>query len=339
MAVDPDQLVHGLRPALHVDQEEHQQMPYVREHRVVGAGRVHREHRALDRLRHHLAAVEALHEVDLRQVLVHREQRQRGEQGALRGAGGGGRRERLRVLARAVPPLAVEVQRRDVRAHVRRGPVDDLRPELVELLRGVAEAPGHRQLHDVRDGVARRQQGRPAADRTGLLKDDPEVVAPRRRGPPRLLHQELRVHRRPARVLRGLRAPGPQPRAADAGPLRQLQRGRAGERLHPLPAQLALLRRTGQQLGRGLPLLGALDHVEHVEQVLVGAGHPDVQLLLTGEAVRVRVGGVRRTGGDLADTAPAPHDPRTDDGGEQAHREQEPQNLHGPIVPGPASGR
>ena len=68
---------------------------------------------------------------------------------------------------------------------------------------------------------------------------------------PRLLHQELRVHRRAARVLR---APRPARPAATTPPcarlLRQLQRGRAREGLHPLPAQLALLRRAGEQLGR-----------------------------------------------------------------------------------------
>lgn len=142
------------------------------------------------------------------------------------------------------------------------------------------------------------------------------------------------MHGRGARVLRRLRPPLAQPRPAHARPLHQLQRGGPGERLHPLPPHLALLRRPGQQLGRRPPLLGVLDDIEHVEEILVGARHPDVQLLLTHEAVVVRVGGVGGARRHQTDTtATAPHI-GADDRGEQAQREQEPQNLHAPIVTG-----
>ncbi|MEE1738347.1 helicase-related protein, partial [Streptomyces sp. BE147] len=49
--------------------------------------------------------------------------------------------------------------------------------------------------------------------------------------------------------------------------------------------------------------------------------------------LRGRVGRVRGAGGDLADTAAAAQHDRADHGGEHAQREQEPQNLHGSIVP------
>ncbi len=264
----------------------------MREHRVVGAGGVDGEHRALDRLGHHLAPVEPLHQIDLGQVLVHREQRKRGQQRALRGAGRGRGREAVGLLARTVPLLAPEVQRRDVRAHVGRCPVDDLRPEPVELLVGVAQSAGDGQLHQIRDGIARRQQGRLGGHRAGLLQNDPEVVRAGRRRAPRLLDQELRVDGRGARVLRRLGTPLAQPRPAHARLPHQLQRGGPGERLHPLPPHLAVLRRPGQQLGRRPPLLRVLDDVEHVEEILVGARHPDVQLLLAREAVGVRIRGV-----------------------------------------------
>ena len=174
-----------------------------------------------------------------------------------------------------------------------RGAVDHLRPQLVELLVGVAESAGHGQFDDVRDRVAGCEQRRLAADRTGLLQDDPEVVRARAAedrhacctrnsactcAPPASFGDSARQARSHA--------------PADARLLLQLQRRRSGEGLHALPAQLALLLGAGEQLGRGPPVLGALHDVEHVQEVLVGAGQPDVQLLLAHESVRVRVGGV-----------------------------------------------
>ena len=68
------------------------------------------------------------------------------------------------------------VQRGEVRAHVLRRAVDHLRPQLVELLVGVAQAAGDGQLHDVRDGVAGCEQSGLGADAAGLFENDPEVV-------------------------------------------------------------------------------------------------------------------------------------------------------------------
>ncbi len=327
------QLVHGLRPALAPHQEPDQQMAHVRQHRVVRAGRVHRVQRALHRLRHHLRTEEVLHQDHVRHVLVHREQRQRGEQRAARGARRGRRREVVGLLARTVPLLAPVVQRRQVRPHVRGRPVDHLRPHLVELFGPVAQAARHRQLRDVRDGVARGEQRRLLGDLQRLLQDDPEVVAPGRRGPPRLLHQELGVHRRPARVLRRVRPPGPQPRPADARPLPELQGGRARERLHALPAHLAVLAGPGEQLRGRLPVLGGLHDVQHVEQVLVGPRQPHVLVLLRHESVRRRVRRVGRSRRGQPDAAaPAAQQVGAEDAEQQPERDEEPENLHASIV-------
>ncbi len=277
MAVDDYQLVHRLGPALTADQEEHQQMPDVRLHRVVRAGRVDRVQGAVDRLGDDLALVEAADHGDLGQMLEDREEGHRREQGAPRRAGGRRLREGVRQLAGAVPLLAPVVQGGQVGPHVVGRAVQDLQPELLELLARVAEPAGHRQLHDVRDRVAGGEQRRLAAGRLRLLHDDPELVRARRRRPPRLLHQELGLHGRAARVLGRLGPPHPQPlparRLADpAGPPRQLQRRGAREGLHALPAPLAPGLRAGQQLLRPPVVLGALHQVQDVQQSWSGPG-------------------------------------------------------------------
>ncbi|CAM5243634.1 hypothetical protein SALBM311S_01352 [Streptomyces alboniger] len=120
------------------------------------------------------------------------------------------------------------------------------------------------------------------------------------------------MHRRAARVLGRLRPPHPQPLPArcltdPAGPLPQLQGRGAGEGLHTLPAQLALRLGAGQELGGRRVVLTALHHVQDVHEVLVGAGHPDVEFLLLRESVVRGVRGVRVARMDLLDhAAPAP---------------------------------
>lgn len=338
MAVHVHQLVHGLSPALAADQEEHQQVAHVSQHRVVGAGRVHRVERAVDRLGDDLALVEAADQVHLGEVLEDREEGHGGQQGALRGAGRRGLREGVRHLARAVPLLAPVVQGRQMRAHVGRRTVQDLQPERLELRPGVGESAGHRQLDDVRDRVTGGEQGRLAACRPRLLHDDPELVGPRRRRPPRLLDQELRVHRSAARVLGLLGPPHPQPlparRLADpARTLLQLKGRGAGEGLNPLPARLARDLRARQELRGRLVLLRALHQVQDVQEVPVRSGHADVQLLLTQESVVRRVRRVRVAGRDqLYAGAPAPED-RQQDQAEHGQRHQDPENLHASSEP------
>ncbi len=142
------------------------------------------------------------------------------------------------------------------------------------------------------------------------------------------------MHLRAARVLRRLGPPGPQPAPALARVLRQLQRRGPGERLHALPADLALLRRPGQELRGGPPVLGALHHFQYVLQVLVRARHADVEQFLAYEAVVGRVGGVGGAGRDEADAAAAPAQyDGADDRRQHAQGDQEPENLHGSIVP------
>lgn len=75
MAVDVDELAHGLGPALGADQEEDQQMADMGQHGVVRPRRVRREQGTVDRLGDDLALVEALHQVHLGQVLEDREER------------------------------------------------------------------------------------------------------------------------------------------------------------------------------------------------------------------------------------------------------------------------
>jgi hypothetical protein len=146
------------------------------------------------------------------------------------------------------------------------------------------------------------------------------------------------VYGRAARVLRVLGPPHPQPlparRLADpAGPLLQLQRRGAREGLHALPAQLARDLGAGQQLHRRAVVLGALHQVEDVQQVLVGAGHADVQLLLAHEAVGRRVRGVRVARRDLLDhPAPAPQE-RDQHEAHHDQRHQDPENLHASSEP------
>lgn len=220
-----------------------------------------------------------------------------------------------------------------MRSHVRRGAVQDLQPELLELFLLVLKPAGHRQLDDVRDRVTGGEQCRLTAGVLRLLHDDPEVVRAPRRRPPRLLHQELGVHRRAARVLRCLRAPHPQPLPArcladPARPLLELQCRRAREGLHALPAQLARRLRAGQQLLRGPVVLRVLHHVQDVQQILVGAGHADVQFLRAHEPVGLGVRGVRVARRDLLDhAAPAPQE-RQQHEADHEQRHQDEQNLH-----------
>lgn len=338
MAVDVDELAHGLGPALGADQEEDQQMADMGQHGVVRPRRVRREQGTVDRLGDDLALVEALHQVHLGQVLEDREERHGREERPLRGAGGRRLGEGVRQLPRAVPLLAPVVQGREVGAHVRRVPVQDLQPELLELLTGVRQPARHRQLDDVRDRVTGGQQCRVAARRSGLLHDDPEVVRARCRRPPRLLHQELRVHRRATRVLGRLGAPHPQPLPArrlahPAGPLRQLQCRRTREGLHPLPPDLADRLRTGQQLLRRPVVLGTLHHVQHVQQILVGPRHPHVEQLLPHEPVVRRVRRVRVPRLHLLNAGPPTRHDRPHHEPDHEHRHQDPENLHATRVP------
>lgn len=265
------------------------------EHRVVRAGGLHSEERAVDRLGDDLALVEAAHQIDVGQVLVQREEGERGEERAARGARGGGLGEGEGELARAVPLLAPVPQAREVGAHVARRRVEDLEPELLEVVLGVPEAAGHGEMRDVGDRVAGGQERRVLAGRPGLLQDDPPLVGlgVTARVPPGLLDQELREHLRPARVLGFLGTPRVEPSGSEPRGLSELQGGGAGDRLHTLPALLALPARAGEELLGGGEVLVALDHRHHVQQVLVGAGEPHVQVLLAHEPVIRRVRGVR----------------------------------------------
>lgn len=208
--------------------------------------------------------------------------------------------------------------------------VEDLEPELLEVVLGVTEAAGHGEMRDVGDRVPGGQERRVLAGRPGLLQDDPPLVGLglTARVPPGLLDQELREHLCPARVLGLLGTPRVEPSGSEPRGLRQLQGGGAGDRLHALPALLGLLARAGEELLGGGEVLVALDHRHHVQQVLVGAGEPHVQVLLAHEAVLRRVRGVRRTGRDLAYPAAPAQQVRAEHRPQHDHCHQDPENSH-----------
>ncbi|PBC84747.1 hypothetical protein BX261_4743 [Streptomyces sp. 2321.6] len=229
-------------------------------------------------------------------------------------------------------------------AHVLRGALGDLRPQLFVVGGAVAQATGDGQLGDVRDRAAGRQQGRLPADRTGLFEDHAEVL--RARVAQRLDHQELGVCLGAARVLGRLRTPGAQPDSA--GPpavavprgrpatllLRRLLRGQlerrgAGQRLHPLPASLPVVAGGLQQRGGRAPVVCPAHLLQRIGQFLVGAGQPDVELVQRDEAVAGhRVGGHHQALPGVLYGPPAPHPGQEDETAERERGEENEQSVH-----------
>uniref|UniRef100_J1S8G9 Uncharacterized protein n=1 Tax=Streptomyces auratus AGR0001 TaxID=1160718 RepID=J1S8G9_9ACTN len=229
-------------------------------------------------------------------------------------------------------------------AHVLRGALGDLGPQLLVIGGTVAQAAGDGELDDVREGAARRQQGRLPADRTGLLQDHAEVL---RAGiAQRLEDEELGVGLGAAGVLGRLRAPGAQPDPAGAAAVAvsgrrtaqllltgllggQLEGGGAGQCLHPLPAAFPVVAGGLEQGGRRAPVVRPAHFGQCVIQLLIRTRQPYVELLQRYEAVAGhRVGGHHHALPGVLYRPPAAHPGQEDEAAERERGEEKQQSVH-----------